>query len=235
MFKVFHLGCLALLVMSVSACSSISSLPKPNAAQGSPGPEPKPARDSSESTPEATTDLKPSPTDSSTPSPANRPTEPSPEQSSLLASLKSQGAAPELFNQVWLNSQPLKLANLRGQVIVVDFWTFDCINCIHVTPTLREWYHKYHDKGLVVIGVHSPEFEYEKDLNNVRDAIARLGVPYPVAIDNDFRTWQAFRNQYWPTLYFIDKAGQIRHVHIGEGDYDQSEQIIRALLAESIS
>jgi thiol-disulfide isomerase/thioredoxin len=140
-----------------------------------------------------------------------------------------------LFNQVWLNSQPLKLANLRGQVIVVDFWTFDCINCIHVTPTLREWYNKYQDKGLVIIGVHSPEFEYEKDLNNIRDAIARLGVPYPVAIDNDFRTWQAFRNQYWPTLYFIDKAGQIRHVHIGEGDYDQSEQIIRALLAESIS
>jgi hypothetical protein len=89
--------------------------------------------------------------------------------------------------------------------------------------------------GLVVIGVHSPEFDYEKDLDNVRDAIARLGVPYPVAIDNDFGTWQAYRNRYWPTMYFIDKMGQIRHVHIGEGDYEQSEQIIRALLAESAS
>jgi hypothetical protein len=88
---------------------------------------------------------------------------------------------------------------------------------------------------LVVIGVHSPEFEYEKDLNNVQDAMARLSVSYPVAIDNDFRTWQAYRNQYWPTMYFIDKASQIRHVHIGEDDYDQSEEIIRALLAERVS
>jgi hypothetical protein len=104
-----------------------------------------------------------------------------------------------------------------------------------VIPSVREWYNKYKQIGLVVIGVHSPEFDYEKDLDNVRDAIARLDVPYPVAIDNDFRTWQAYRNRYWPAMYFIDKMGQIRHVHIGEGDYEQSEQIIRALLAESAS
>jgi peroxiredoxin len=103
-----------------------------------------------------------------------------------------------------------------------------------VIPSVREWYNKYKDKELVVIGIHSPEFEYEKELNNVQDAIARLGVPYPVAIDNDFHTWRAYRNRYWPTLYFIDKAGRIRHVHIGEGDYEQSEQIIRALLAENV-
>jgi peroxiredoxin len=102
-----------------------------------------------------------------------------------------------------------------------------------VIPSLREWYNKYKDTGLVVIGVHSPEFKHEQDLNNVKDAIARLNVPYPVAIDNDFETWQAYRNHYWPTMYFIDKTGDIRHVHIGEGDYEQSEQIIRALLAEN--
>lgn len=141
-----------------------------------------------------------------------------PEQVRLLASLKSQGAAPELFNRVWLNSPPLRLADLRGKVIVIDFWTFDCINCIHVIPSVREWYNKYKDASLVVIGVHSPEFDYEHDLHNVNDAIARLNVPYPVAIDNDFATWQAYRNRYWPALYFVDKAGRIRHVHIGEGD-----------------
>ncbi len=99
-------------------------------------------------------------------------------------------------------------------------------------PSVKEWYAKYKDQGLVVIGVHSPEFDYEKDLNNVRDAIARLGVTYPVAIDNDFLTWRAYRNQYWPAMYFVDKTGHLRHVHIGEGDYEKSEHIIRALLAE---
>ncbi len=151
----------------------------------------------------------------------------------LLASLPSQGAAPELDNQVWLNSSPLKLADLRGKVVLVDFWTFDCINCIHVIPSLRQWYNTYKDKGFVVIGVHSPEFDYEKNLDNVKTAIGRLDVPYPVAIDNDFKTWQAYHNQYWPAFYFIDKHGNIRHVHIGEGDYAQSEKIIQALLAES--
>ena len=101
-------------------------------------------------------------------------------------------------------------------------------------PSLRDWYIRYKDQGLVVIGVHSPEFAYEQDLRNVQDAIARLNVPYQVAIDNDFATWQAYRNRYWPTMYFVDKAGQIRHVHIGECDYKRSEQIIRALLAENV-
>ena len=164
----------------------------------------------------------------------SRGSSPTSEQMSLLKSLKRQGAAPELSNQVWFNSPPLKLADLRGQVVVIDFWTFGCINCIHVIPSLREWYSKYKDQGLVIIGVHSPEFDYEKDLNNVKDAIARLGVTYPVAIDNDFRIWRAYRNQYWPTMYFVDKTDQLRYVRIGEGDYEQSGQIIRALLAESV-
>ncbi len=102
-------------------------------------------------------------------------------------------------------------------------------------PSVREWHNKYKDEGLVIIGVHSPEFEHEKEWNNVQDAIVRLGVPYPVTIDNDFHAWRAYRNRYWPTLYFIDKVGRIRHMHIGEGDYEQSERVIRALLAENVS
>ena len=207
MFKTHHLEYWAVLVMLVSACSSRSGLPAADIAQVPPSLEPQGALAGS----------------------------PTPEPLNLLKNLKSQGAAPELSNQVWLNSLPLKLADLRGKVVVVDFWTFGCINCIHVIPSVREWYNKYKDKGLVVIGVHSPEFEHEKEWNNVQDAIVRLGVPYPVAIDNDFHTWRAYRNRYWPTLYFIDKAGRIRHVHIGEGDYEQSEQVIRALLAENVS
>ncbi len=157
---------------------------------------------------------------------------PSADQMRLLATLPNRGAAPELQNQVWLNSSPLKLADLRGKVVLIDFWTFDCINCIHVIPAVRQWYSTYKDKGLVVIGVHSPEFDYEKDLDNVRAAIARLDVPYPVAIDNDFKTWQAYHNEYWPALYLIDKRGAIRYAHIGEGNYEQSERVIQALLAE---
>ena len=211
MFRTCHLVYWAVLAMLVSACSSSSGLPATNISQVPPSPEP---------TAQTFNTWQGSPT---------------PEQLNLLKNLRSQGAAPELSNQVWLNSPPLKLADLRGKVVVVDFWTFDCINCIHVTPALKDWYSKYQDKGLVIIGVHSPEFDYEKDLSNVKDAVARLGVTYPVAIDNDFRTWEAYRNQYWPAMYFVDKAGQLRHVHIGEGDYEYSEQVIRALLAESVS
>jgi len=232
MLKIYRLGYLILFALLIPACSRSPNLPTSDATQVPPVFDSKPSTEITRVAPEATAPPQLSPTVSPTPPPMNP--KPSPEQLSLLAGLKSQGAAPELYNQVWLNSQPLKLADLRGKVVVVDFWTFDCINCIHLIPSVREWYNKYKGGGLVVIGVHSPEFEYEKELNNVQDAIARLGVPYPVAIDNDFHTWRAYRNRYWPTLYFIDKAGRIRHVHIGEGDYEQSEQIIRALLAESV-
>jgi thiol-disulfide isomerase/thioredoxin len=220
MFKIHPLGWLIVLAVLVVACSSRSGYFVPVIATASSMPDY--GAQSASSVLESTV----------TPQ-ALVTAPPTSEQVDLLKNLKRQGAAPELTNQVWLNSPPLKLADLRGKVVIIDFWTFDCINCIHVTPALKEWYSKYKDKGLVIIGVHSPEFDYERDVNSVKDAIARMGITYPVAIDNDFRTWQAFRNQYWPAFYFVDKAGQIRHVHIGEGDYEQSERIIRALLAES--
>ncbi|MCB9099212.1 MAG: redoxin domain-containing protein [Anaerolineales bacterium] len=163
---------------------------------------------------------------------------PTAEQLELLAGLDIKGVPPELNNEVWLNSEPLKLADLHGKVVIVEFWTFGCINCIHVIPSLREWHNKYADDGLVIIGVHTPEFGYEQDLDNVKDALVRLDVPYAVAIDNDWQTWRSykkpFNQRYWPSKYFIDKAGNVRHIHIGEGRYDQQEEIIQALLAEDI-
>jgi thiol-disulfide isomerase/thioredoxin len=151
-------------------------------------------------------------------------------------SLPDKGPAPELTNIVWLNAdQPLRLADLRGKVVALDMWTFGCINCQHVIPSLRSWYQKYGDQGLVVIGNHYPEFDYERDLDNLKAAIVNLDVPYPVVQDNDGATWRAYNNNYWPTLYLIDKRGHLRYVHIGEGAYDESEAAIQALLAEPYS
>lgn len=150
----------------------------------------------------------------------------------LLASLPNQGPAPELFNQTWLNSAPLKLADLRGKVVMVEFWTFGCINCIHVTPSVKQWYDTYHDQGFEVIGVHAPEFSHERELGNVKKASQELGVTWPIAIDNDFATWNAYGNHYWPAMYLIDKAGNIRYYKVGEGGYERTEEIIKALLSE---
>jgi thiol-disulfide isomerase/thioredoxin len=150
------------------------------------------------------------------------------------ASLSDLGPAPEITNDTWLNvDAPLRLANLHGKVVLMDMWTFDCINCQHVIPALKEWYGKYKDQGLVIIGNHFPEFDYEKQLANVKDAVVRYGIAYPVAQDNDGTTWQAFGNHYWPTMYLIDKKGHIRYVHIGEGNYEETEASIKALLAET--
>ena len=155
---------------------------------------------------------------------------PSPESS---LDLPDYGPAPELENSVWLNvDHPLRLQDLRGKVVLLDMWTFDCINCQHVIPSLRGWYQDYKDQGLVVIGNHYPEFQYESQLGNLKDAIQRLDVPYPVAQDNDGKTWQAYDNHYWPTLYLIDKNGHIRYRHIGEGAYQETEAAIQALLIE---
>ena len=134
---------------------------------------------------------------------------------------------------LWLNSPPLTPESLRGKVVVVDFWTYSCINCLRALPYVESWYEKYKDHGLVVIGVHAPEFAFEKDPNNVRRAVADLNVAYPVALDNNYAIWQAFNNQYWPAHYFIDAAGRIRGHHFGEGNYDESEAIIRKLLTEA--
>jgi thiol-disulfide isomerase/thioredoxin len=153
-----------------------------------------------------------------------------------LASLPDLGVAPELTNDIWLNvAAPLRLANLRGKVVIIDMWTFGCINCQHVIPSLKDWHSKYADQGLVIIGNHFPEFSYEADLANVKDAVARYGIEYAVAQDNEGATWQAYKNHYWPALYLIDKQGHIRYVHIGEGQYKQTEANIQALLAEAYS
>ena len=133
----------------------------------------------------------------------------------------------------WLNSPPLTPAGLRGKVVLVDFWTYTCVNWLRQLPYVRAWAEKYSGLGLVVIGVHTPEFGFEHNLDNVRRAVRDLRVAYPVAIDNDYAVWSAFDNHYWPALYFADAQGRIRHHHFGEGEYQQSEMIIQRLLADA--
>ena len=150
------------------------------------------------------------------------------------ATLADEGPMPALDGAVtWLNSPPLTHEQLKGKVVLVDFWTYSCINCIRSIPYVRAWNAKYRDQGLVVIGVHTPEFAFEKDVANVRKAMADLGISYPVAIDNDYAVWRAFQNRYWPAHYFIDAKGRIRHHHFGEGGYAESERVIQQLLAEA--
>ena len=159
-----------------------------------------------------------------------RPADPAAAQSMPLEDL---GPAPELTGiTTWINSPPTSLAQLRGKVVLVHFWTFGCINCIHVQPYVKAWFDRYAAEGFVVLGVHTPELSFERDVDNVRHAVAEAGIRFPVAFDPDFATWNAYRNNYWPAFYFVDKAGRIRHVHFGEGDYDGSENVIRELLAE---
>ncbi|OYX57808.1 MAG: cytochrome C biogenesis protein [Brevundimonas subvibrioides] len=151
-----------------------------------------------------------------------------------IAALPDFGPAPGFDGGgEWINSGPLDIDNLRGKVVVVDFWTYSCINCVRTFPYVRGWADKYRDAGLVVVGVHTPEFAFEKNSDNVRDAVRRFGLPYPVVLDNDFAIWRAYANRYWPAHYFIDARGRIRHVHFGEGEYEQSEQVIRQLLREA--
>ena len=137
------------------------------------------------------------------------------------------------FASAWLNSEPLTAEGLKGKVVLVSFWTYTCINWLRTQPYLRAWAEKYRNRNLVVIGVHSPEFGFEKDLANVRRATASLGVAYPVAVDSDHKIWDGFGNQYWPALYFVDAKGTVRDHHFGEGKYDQSEKIIQQLLAKA--
>jgi thiol-disulfide isomerase/thioredoxin len=133
----------------------------------------------------------------------------------------------------WLNSPPLTASALRGKVVLIDFWTYTCINWLRTLPYVRAWAEKYRDQGLVVIGVHAPEFAFEKDLNNVRRAVKDMKIGYSIGVDNDHVIWRAFKNQYWPALYFIDAEGRVRHHYFGEGAYEQSEMIIQELLAET--
>jgi cytochrome c biogenesis protein CcdA/thiol-disulfide isomerase/thioredoxin len=148
--------------------------------------------------------------------------------------LPVEGDLPDLRGAVtWLNSPPLDAAALKGKVVLVDFWTYSCINCLRTIPYVRAWAEKYKDQGLVVIGVHAPEFAFEKDVDNVKKAIADLKITYPVAVDNNYAIWRGFNNNFWPAHYFIDAKGQIRHHQFGEGDYDESERVIQQLLKEA--
>jgi cytochrome c biogenesis protein CcdA/thiol-disulfide isomerase/thioredoxin len=143
--------------------------------------------------------------------------------------------APDLQEiSAWINSPPLTMPELRGRVVLVDFWTYSCINCLRTLPYLKSWDSRYRSKGLVVLGVHAPEFGFEHSVGNVRAAVKRLGMRYPVALDNDFATWNAYQNQYWPADYLVDRAGRVRDVHFGEGAYAETERKIRALLGAAL-
>ena len=152
-----------------------------------------------------------------------------------LQTTQQTGAqAPEFAGiDNWINSAPLDLKQLRGKVVLVDFWTFDCINCVHTLPHVKDLYSRYRDKGLVVVGVHTPEYTFERDLGNLRNAVKKYGIDYPVAQDNRYATWNAYSNQYWPALYLIDQNGKIVYSHFGEGQYAQTEEAIRGLLGLS--
>jgi cytochrome c biogenesis protein CcdA/thiol-disulfide isomerase/thioredoxin len=151
-----------------------------------------------------------------------------------VAPLPVEGVLPSLSGAVeWLNSPPLTAQGLKGKVVLVDFWTYSCINCLRAIPYVRAWAEKYKSQGLVVIGVHAPEFAFERSIDNVKSAISTLKITYPVAIDNEYMVWRAFENEYWPAHYFIDSEGRIRHHHFGEGEYDESERVIQQLLAEA--
>ncbi len=147
--------------------------------------------------------------------------------------LKDYGLAPEFAGLVgWLNSNPLTLEGLRGKVVLIDFWTYSCINCLRTLPYIKSWDERYRSSGLTIVGVHTPEFAFERVPKNVRENAKELGIEYPIALDNDFGTWNAWHNQYWPAKYLIDREGHVRYYHFGEGEYDESESAIRELLAE---
>ena len=140
-------------------------------------------------------------------------------------------SAPDFTGiNTWFNSKPLSMADLRGKVVLVDFWTYGCVNCVNTLPHVTDLYAKYKDKGLVVVGVHTPEFPFERSASNVQAALKRHGITYPVAQDNDSKTWNAYRNQYWPAQYIIDQSGKIVFQHAGEGSYDQIDRTVAKLL-----
>jgi thiol-disulfide isomerase/thioredoxin len=151
----------------------------------------------------------------------------------LAAPPATSSRAPEFTGiDKWLNSESLTMQQLRGKVVLVDFWTYTCINCINTLPHVKSWYSKYKDQGLVVVGVHTPEYPFERSTDNVKTAIKRFDIKFPVAQDNNYATWSAYNNQYWPAFYLIDKKGQVVYTHFGEGQYDQTEATIKALLAQ---
>ena len=174
----------------------------------------------------------PGPTATPAPEPTSTPT---PEPALTPAGKIAEGpkAAELTGTQSWINSEPLRIQDLRGKVVLIDFWTYTCINCIRTFPYLKIWHSKYADDGLVIIGVHAPEFQFEHELENVQQAVKDYSIDWPVVQDNDFKTWRAYRNRYWPAKYLIDKDGIIRYTHFGEGAYEETEGQIRDLLKEA--
>lgn len=141
-------------------------------------------------------------------------------------------AAPEISSGLWINSETLTLNGLRGRVVLLEFWTFACSNCRNTLPSLKSWDAQYRDKGLTIIGVHTPELDFERDIDQLRREVARLGIKYPIVTDQDYSTWKAYGVEAWPTLFVLDKLGRVRWTHVGEGYYDETEQVIKDLLAE---
>jgi thiol-disulfide isomerase/thioredoxin len=152
--------------------------------------------------------------------------------SSTTFKSSESATAPDLAAGEWINSEPLKLKDLRGRVVLVEFWTFGCYNCRNTLPFVKSWNDRYREQGLTVIGVHSPEFDEERKVENLRREVASLAIRYPVVTDNDYQTWNAYNVEAWPTTFLLDKQGRIRWKHVGEGDYDDAEQLIQKLLAE---
>ena len=143
--------------------------------------------------------------------------------------------APEISNGIWINSEPLTLKGLHGRVVLIEFWTFACYNCRNTLPSLKKWDAQYRDKGLTIVGVHTPELDFERDLDQLRREVAALGIQYPVVTDQDYSTWKAYGVEAWPTLFVLDKQGRVRWTHVGEGYYDETEKVIKQLLAEETS
>ncbi len=141
-------------------------------------------------------------------------------------------AAPEISSGQWINSEPLTLKGLHGRVVLIDFWTFACYNCRNTLPALKKWDAQYRDKGLTIIGVHTPELDFERDINQLRREVAGLGITYPVVTDQDYSTWKAYGVEAWPTVFVLDKQGRVRWTHVGEGYYDETEAVIKKLIAE---
>ena len=141
-------------------------------------------------------------------------------------------AAPEISNGIWINSEPLTLRSLHGRVVLIEFWTFACYNCRNTLPSLKKWDAQYRDQGLTIIGVHTPELDFERDIDQLRREVAGLGINYPVVTDQNYSTWKAYGVEAWPTLFLLDKQGRVRWTHVGEGAYDETEQVIKKLLAE---
>src|SRR5882672_4054057 len=153
--------------------------------------------------------------------------------SDKLAAVNTSPVAPELASGTWINSEALTLKGLRGRVVLIDFWTFGCYNCRNTLPSIKSWDTRYRDRGLTIVGVHTPETDSEYDIDNVRKEVPALGIKYPVVTDNDYKTWKAYGVEAWPTIVVLDKQGRIRWLHVGEGRYEDTESVIKTLLAES--